>query len=81
MTLEEDTINARATFSKQNTATKTSLCLGVMYFQPCGIYIWSACVKNFECLLLNLMKPETLSTCSFLFTLLSDDGASIDDDH
>ena len=27
------------------------------------------------------MKPETLSTCSFLFTLLSDDVVSIDDDH
>ena len=43
MTLEGDTIDARATFSKQNTATKTSLCLGMMYFQRCGIYIWSAC--------------------------------------
>ena len=27
------------------------------------------------------MKPETLSTCSFLFPLLSDDVVSIDDDH
>ena len=30
---------------------------------------------------MNLIKPETLSTCSFLFTLLSDDVVSIDDDH
>ena len=27
------------------------------------------------------MKPETLSTCSFLFTLWPDDVVSIDDDH
>ena len=33
VTLEGDTIDARATFSKQNTATKTSLCLGMLYFQ------------------------------------------------
>ena len=44
-------------------------------------FIYGLLVKNFECLLLNLMKPETLSTCSFLFTLLSDDVVSIDDDH
>ena len=30
---------------KQNTATKTSFCLSMLYFQSCGIYIWSAC-KN-----------------------------------
>ena len=44
-------------------------------------FIYGLLVKNFECLLLNLMKPETLSTCSFLFTLWSDDVVSIDDDH
>ena len=43
--LEGDTIDARATFSKQNTATKTSLCLGMLYFQRFGIYLWSACEK------------------------------------
>ena len=61
--LEGDTIDARATFSKQNTATKTSLRLGMMGFQRCGIYIWSACEKL------------------WVFTLLSDDIVSIDDDH
>ena len=44
-------------------------------------FIYGQLVKNFVCLLLNLMKPETLSTCSFLFTLRSDDVVSIDDDH
>ena len=47
VTLERDTIDARATFSKQNTATKTSLCLGMMYFQRCGIYIYGLLMKNF----------------------------------
>ena len=45
MTLEGDIIDARATFSKQNTATKTSLCLGMLYFQRFGMYIWSASEK------------------------------------
>ena len=44
-------------------------------------FIYGLLVKNFECLLLNLMKPETLSTCSFLFTLWPDDVVSINDDH
>ena len=30
----------------KHMATKTSLCFGMMYFQRCGIYIWSACKKT-----------------------------------
>ena len=47
--LEGDTIDVRATFPKQNTAPKTSLCLSMLYFQRCGIYIlWSDDVVSID---------------------------------
>ena len=82
MTLEGNTIDARATFSKQKTATKTSLCLGMLYFQRFGIYIWFACKKlrvfTFEFNETGNIKHLQLP----VYTLVtSDDVVSIDDDH
>ena len=67
--------------SQNKTWQQKPLCVSVWCISNVVGFIYGLLVKNFECLLLNFMKPETLSTCSFLFTLLSDDVVSIDDDH
>ena len=66
---------------QNKTRQQKLLCVSACCISNVLGFIYGLLVKNFECLLLNLMKLETLSTCSFLFTLLSDDIVSIDDDH
>ena len=67
--------------SQNKTRQQKLLCVSACCISNVLGIIYGLLVKNFECLLLNLMKPETLSTRSFLFTLLSNDVVSIDDDH
>ena len=67
--------------SQKKTRQQKLLCVSACCIPNVVGFIYGLLVKHFECLLLNLMKPETLSICSFLFTLWSDDIVSIDDDH
>ena len=58
----------------------------MMYFQSCGIYIWSACEKlwvfTFEFNETGNIKHLQLPVyCTLLSLVLSDDVVSIDDDH
>ena len=69
-----------ATCPKQNTATKTSLCLGMLYFQCCGIYIVSAC-KKLRVFTFEFNETGNIKHLQLLFTRWSDDVVSIDDDH
>ena len=79
VTSEGDTIDARATFQNKTWQLKL-LCVSACCISNVVWFIYGLLVKNFECLLLNLMKLETLSTCSFLFTLMVRQRC-LDDDH
>ena len=80
MTSEGDTIDARAT-SQNKTWQQKLLCISACCISNVVGFIYGLLVKNFECLLLNLMKPETLSTAASCLASWSDDVVSIDDDH